>query len=244
MEVIPAIDLRDGRCVRLLQGKFDQETVYSNDPVEVARRWEAEGAPRIHVVDLDGARAGAPQNLAIVAKIAAAVRIPIQMGGGVRSLEIAHTVLGAGVQRVIIGTSAALDPTIALEVFGSLGDRSILGVDARDGFVAVRGWEEVTGEKAIDFAGRMVALGAPRVIYTDISRDGMLQGVNVGAVADMVEAAGVPVIASGGVTTLHDIEALVSLNLPGLEGVITGKALYAGSLTLAEALAAAWSSAI
>jgi phosphoribosylformimino-5-aminoimidazole carboxamide ribotide isomerase len=239
MEIIPAIDMKEGRCVRLLQGRFDQETVYSNDPVEVARKWEAEGAPRIHLVDLDGARSGAPQNLAVVEKIAAAVRVPLQLGGGIRSLTVARMVIEAGVGRVIIGTSAALDSAIAEEIFGALGDQAILGVDARDGYVAIKGWEEVTNEKAIEFAQRMVALGAARIIYTDISRDGMLQGVNLPAMAEMTKAVPVPVIASGGVTTVQDIKDLVGVNLPGLEGVITGKALYSGSLTLAEALDAA-----
>ena len=239
MEIIPAIDMKEGRCVRLLQGRFDQETVYSNDPVEVARKWEAEGAPRIHLVDLDGARSGAPQNLAVVEKIAAAVRVPLQLGGGIRSLALARSVIGAGVGRVIIGTSAALDSALAEEMFGALGEKAILGVDARDGYVAVKGWEEVTNEKAIEFAKRMVALGAARIIYTDISRDGMLQGVNLPAMTEMTKAVPVPVIASGGVTTVKDIKDLVGANLPGLEGVITGKALYTGSLTLAEALSAA-----
>jgi phosphoribosylformimino-5-aminoimidazole carboxamide ribotide isomerase len=239
LEIIPAIDMKEGRCVRLLQGRFDQETVYSNDPVEVARKWEAEGAPRIHLVDLDGARSGVSQNLAVVEKIAAAVRVPLQLGGGIRSLAVAMSVIEVGVGRVIIGTSAALDNTIAEEIFSSLGEQAILGVDARDGYVAVKGWEEVTSEKAIEFARRMVALGAARIIYTDISRDGMLQGVNLAAMAEMTRAVPIPVIASGGVTTVQDIKDLVSANLPGLEGVITGKALYSGSLTLAEALAVA-----
>lgn len=239
MEIIPAIDIRGGRCVRLLQGKFDQETVYAADPVEVARRWESEGARRIHVVDLDGARSGAPQNLSIVEKIAAAVSVPLQLGGGIRSLAVAQSALAAGVQRVIIGTSAALDNSIAEDIFGSLGDSSIVGIDAREGYVAIRGWEEITSERAYDFAKRMVGLGAARIIFTDISRDGMLQGVNLKAMAEMVDSVTVPVIASGGVTKVQDIADLVSLNLPRLEGVITGKALYSGSLTLAEAIAAA-----
>lgn len=239
LEIIPAIDIRNGRCVRLPQGRFDQETVYSDDPVEVARRWEAEGAPRLHIVDLDGARAGSPQNLAIVEKIAAAIRVPVQLGGGIRSLEIARSALDEGVGRVIIGTSAALDAAIAEEIFRSLGEQAIVGIDARDGYVAVRGWEEITTEKAVDFAKRMVSLGAVRIIYTDISRDGMLRGVNLPAMVEMTQAVSVPVIASGGVTTVQDIKDLVSANLPRLEGVITGKALYTGSLSLADALAAA-----
>ncbi|MDO8682798.1 MAG: 1-(5-phosphoribosyl)-5-[(5-phosphoribosylamino)methylideneamino]imidazole-4-carboxamide isomerase [Armatimonadota bacterium] len=239
MEIIPAIDIKEGRCVRLLQGKFDQETVYSNDPVEMAKRWESEGAPRIHVVDLDGARSGVPQNLAIVEKIAANVHIPLQLGGGIRNLSVAKSALEVGVQRVIIGTSAALDTALAEDMFGALGEQAILGVDAKDGYVAVKGWEQTTTEKAIDFAKRMTGLGARRIIYTDISRDGMLQGVNLQAMADMTNAVTVPVIASGGVTNVKDIRDLMSLSLPRLEGVIIGKALYSGSITLADALAAA-----
>ena len=238
MEIIPAVDIKGGRCVRLLQGRFDKETVYSEDPVEMARRWEAGGAPRLHVVDLDGARTGEPQNLPVVERIAKAVKIPIQAGGGIRSLAAANLALDAGAQRVVIGTSAALDSDLATEILRALGDRAILGIDARDGYVAVRGWAEVTGEKATDFAKRMASLGAVRIIFTDISKDGMLQGMSLDAIAEIADAVSLPVIASGGVTSIDDIKAVVALNRSNIEGVITGKALYAGALTLADALAA------
>ena len=239
MEIIPAIDIRGGRCVRLLQGRFDKETVYSEDPVEMARRWEAGGAPRLHVVDLDGARTGEPHNIKVVEQIAKAVSIPIQVGGGIRSPAAAKLALEAGAQRVVIGTSAALHSELAFKMLDALRDSAIVGIDARDGYVAVHGWAEVTGEKAVDFAKRMVSFGAARIIFTDISKDGMLQGVSLSAVAEMADAVTLPIIASGGVTTVDDINALVALNRPNVEGVITGKALYAGTLTLSDALAAA-----
>lgn len=239
MEIIPAIDLLDGKCVRLTQGKFDQVTVFSDDPVEMARRWEAEGAARLHLVDLNGSRVGAPQEARTVEAIASAVGIPVQLGGGIRTLDSARTMLDAGVQRVIVGTSAAVDTELAQALFAELGDRVILGVDAKGGLVAIKGWEETTSEGAIEFARRMQALGARRVIYTDVSRDGMLKGANVEAMRQMAQALEIPVIASGGVSTVEDIRQLKQIG-HGLEGAILGKALYTGSLTLAEALEAAW----
>lgn len=242
MEIIPAIDIMNGKCVRLVQGKFDQATVFSDDPVQMARRWEDEGASRLHLVDLNGSRLGAPQEIETIKRIVAAVRIPVQLGGGIRTLEIARMVLDIGVDRVIIGTSAALDADLAAQFFDELGEHAVLGVDARDGKVAVKGWEEVTGEDAIEFARRMSLLGARRLIYTDISRDGMLKGANVPAMKRMAESVNIPVIASGGVSTLEDIWKLKALASVGLEGAILGKALYAGTLTLREAIAAAGSS--
>ncbi len=236
VEIIPAIDMLDGKCVRLSQGRFDQVTVFADDPVDMARRWVSEGARRLHLVDLNGSRVGAPQELETIKRIAKAVDVPLQLGGGIRSVEIAREVLEAGVERVIIGTSAALDPALAEDVFAQLGDRAILGVDARDGYVAVKGWEETTSEEAIEFARRMQGLGARRVIYTDISRDGMLQGANVAAMKRMAESLNIPVIASGGVSTIQDIRALKLLEDSGVEGAILGKALYTGDITMAEAL--------
>jgi phosphoribosylformimino-5-aminoimidazole carboxamide ribotide isomerase len=239
LEIIPAIDIKEGRCVRLLQGDFDHETVYSEDPVEMALRWESGGAPRLHVVDLDGARTGEPHNIKLVERIAKAVKIPIQVGGGIRSMAVVRAALEAGAQRVVIGTSAALHSELAVEMLDALRDRAIVGIDARDGYVAIRGWAEVTGEKAADFAKRMESLGAPRIVFTDISKDGMLQGISLDATAEIADAVNLPVIASGGVTNVEDIKALVALNRSNIEGVITGKALYAGTLTLSDALAAA-----
>ncbi len=242
MEIIPAIDIINGKCVRLVQGKFDQATVFSDDPVQMALRWEDEGAPRLHLVDLNGSRFGSPQEIETVKRIVAAVRIPVQLGGGIRTLETARLLLDLGVDRVIIGTSAALDADLAAQFFGELGERAVLGVDARNGMVAVKGWEEITNEDAIEFAQRMSSIGARRLIYTDISRDGTLQGANIPAMKRMAESVDIPVIASGGVSTLEDIRKLSELASIGLEGAILGKALYAGTLTLREALAAASSS--
>jgi len=237
VEIIPAIDILDGKCVRLIQGDFDERTVFADDPVEMARRWADEGASRLHIVDLEGSRAGAPQETEVIAKVARAVDIPIELGGGIRTLEIARKMLDVGVGRVIIGTSAALDSRIAESVFGELADQAVLGVDAKDGFVAVKGWEETTRENAVDFAIRMQAIGARRVVYTDISRDGMLEGVNIPAVRRMAEALDIPVIASGGVSTLEDIKNLKDIQSIGVEGAILGKALYTGDLKLPEVLA-------
>lgn len=239
MEIIPAIDMMDGKCVRLVQGKFDQSTVFSDDPVDAAKRWADEGAKRLHLVDLNGSRMGAPQEIETIQRIIAAVNVPVQLGGGIRTLDTAMRVLEMGVGRVIIGTSAALDTPAAEAIFQQLGDRAVLGVDARDGYVAVKGWAEVTRQTAVEFARRMRDLGARRVIYTDISRDGMLQGVNATAMKEMAEALDIPVIASGGVSTIEDIRTLKALECVGIEGVIVGKALYTGDLALADAIAIA-----
>lgn len=239
MEIIPAIDIIDGRCVRLVQGRFDQETVFSDNPVEMAQKWVDQGATRLHVVDLDGARMGSTLNLKVIEKIIKKVKIPVQTGGGIRTLDTAQKVIAVGVDRVIVGTSAALDNDKAEEMFGELGEHAILGVDALNGYVAVRGWQARTEEKAVDFAKRMLALGVKRIIFTDISRDGMLTGVNVHAMERMVKAVDVPVIASGGVGSLQDIKRLMPLTKKGLEGVILGKALYTGAVTLPDVIAEA-----
>jgi len=238
-EIIPAIDMMDGKCVRLAQGKFDQATVFSDDPAEMAKRWADAGARRLHLVDLNGSRMGAPQETETISRIIATVDIPVQLGGGIRNLEIARRMIGIGVDRVIIGTSAALDSSLAQTIFHELGDRAILGVDAKDGCVAVRGWEETISENAIDFARRMQSLGARRVIYTDISRDGMMRGANIEAMRRMAESLDIPIIASGGVSTIADITNLAVLASHGIEGAILGKALYTGALSLPEALEAA-----
>lgn len=238
-QILPAIDMMDGRCVRLVQGKFDQATVFADDPVEMAKRWADGGAKWLHLVDLNGSRMGAPQETDTVKRIRSAVDIPIQLGGGIRNLEIARRMIDIGVTRVIIGTSAALDSDLALNIFQELGDQAVLGVDARDSKVAVRGWEETTGEGAIDFALRMQGLGAKRVIYTDISRDGMMQGANIDAMKRMAQALDIPVIASGGVSALDDITNLADLHHIGIEGAILGKALYTGAVSLKAALEAA-----
>ena len=179
MEVIPAVDIRNGKCVRLLQGKFDQETVFADDPVEMALHWELLGAQRLHVVDLDGAKTGEPQNLDVIGRIAAALEIPVQMGGGIRTIETAWQVIGLGVGRVVIGTSAVLDRDFAKAMFQELGEQVALGLDAHGGFVATHGWQETSKLRAVEFARDMERLGARRIIHTDISRDGMLEGVNL-----------------------------------------------------------------
>ena len=235
MELIPAIDMMDGKCVRLSQGKFDQVTVFADDPAEMAKRWADEGATRLHLVDLNGSRAGAPQETEAIKRIIKSVDIPVELGGGIRSLEIARQMLDLGVGRVIIGTSAAKDTQLAEAIFTQLGDQAVLGVDAKDGYVAISGWEQLTNETAIEFSIRMQKLGAKRIIYTDISRDGMLRGVNIPAMKAMAESLNIPVIASGGVTSVEDIKNLVKLECIGIEGAILGKALYTGDLIFSEA---------
>jgi phosphoribosylformimino-5-aminoimidazole carboxamide ribotide isomerase len=241
----PAIDLKGGKCVRLVQGRFDDVTTYSDDPILVAQRWKSEGAQWLHLVDLDGARLGAPDahNRQVVAQIVADTGLPVQFGGGVRSLEAVEALLALGVARVVVGTAAARDPALAKELFARYGERVAVGVDARDGIVAVQGWQEHIGEQAVSYVARMAESGARRFIFTDIARDGMLTGVNLVALAQVAAAApSLPVIASGGVTTVADIVALNELraaNAPNIEGVIIGKALYAGSVQLSEALARA-----
>ena len=236
-ELIPAIDIRGGKCVRLLQGDYDRETVFGEDPVEMARRWEGEGATRLHVVDLDAAKSGEPVNLEIVRRIAAALSIPVQMGGGVRSREAVLRTLDAGVQRAIIGTAAAADPETARALFGEFGERLILGVDAKDGKVAVAGWRETTSWDVVDLAREMAAAGARRLIFTDIATDGMGTGPSLDSTRRLAEALEIPVIASGGVGSLEDVLQVSRLAAAGVEGVIVGKAIYTGAVRVPEALA-------
>lgn len=238
MQIIPAVDIRDGRCVRLLQGDFDKETVFAEDPVEMALHWESLGAERLHVVDLDGAMTGIPQNLDIIATIVKTLSIPVQMGGGIRTAKIAGRVLDLGVARVIVGTSAALDSKLTKHLFDAFGDKVILGLDARDGWVAIHGWRETIDRRAVDFAREMESIGARRIIHTDIGRDGLLAGVNIEAMGSMASAVDIPVIASGGVTSIEDIHNLKKLEPLGIEGVIAGKALYINSISLPEAIEA------
>jgi phosphoribosylformimino-5-aminoimidazole carboxamide ribotide isomerase len=237
-EVIPAIDIRGGRCVRLFQGDYAQETVFGEDPVEMARRWEGEGARRLHVVDLDAARTGEPVNLAVVGRIAAALAIPVQMGGGVRDGAGVRRALEAGVERAILGTAAAETPEAAAALFAEFGERLVLGLDARDGRVAVAGWRETTAWSAVDLARQLAAAGARRVIYTDIATDGTGRGPSLVSTRALAEALDIPVIASGGVGTLDHIRAVAGLEGAGVEGVIVGKALYTGAVSLRDALAA------
>ena len=233
MEVIPAIDLKDGRCVRLLQGDFDKETVFSTDPAAVARRWQEAGAPRIHVVDLQGAASGHAHNSEAVARILEAVDIPIQLGGGVRNMESLECWLARGVQRVVLGTAAVEDPDFLTEACSKFGDAVIVGIDARDGKVSASGWTRTTEVDAISFIERVGELGARRIIYTDIATDGMLKGPNLASVRQITSRTALPIIASGGVSTN---DHLLSLKTLGVEGTIIGRALYTGDLDLREAI--------
>ncbi|MBP2641227.1 MAG: hisA [Firmicutes bacterium] len=236
MIIFPAIDLRGGKCVRLTEGRFDQETIFSEYPADMARRWQNEGAEYLHVVDLDGALAGGSRNLSVVRDIVAAVAIPVQLGGGIRTLENIEQVLSAGVARVILGSVAVRNPQLVTEACRLYGDRIVVGIDARDGQVAVDGWGISGGVNAGELAVRMAAAGVKRIIYTDISRDGTLSGVNVAATVELAEKAGIPVIASGGVSSIKDIVDLVAVSDKGIEGVIVGKAIYTGALSLSEAI--------
>ena len=239
MIIFPAIDLRKGRCVRLIRGDVRDETVYSENPVSMAKHWQGRGAQWLHVVDLDGALEGAPRNHELIFAIVKALKIPVQVGGGVRDFETLKRLIDKGVRRVILGTSAAHDEKFLGKAVEKYGDRIVVGVDAKDGAVALKGWVETSRLKAVDFACRMQSLGVGTIIYTDIKKDGMLAGPNVTACRDMVHALKIPVIASGGVTTLRDIERLRRLEPRGLAGAIVGKALYSGALDLKAAIAAA-----
>jgi phosphoribosylformimino-5-aminoimidazole carboxamide ribotide isomerase len=232
-EVIPAIDLRGGRCVRLFQGDYAQETVFGDDPEAMARRWEREGARRLHVVDLDGARAGAPLQLEVVRRITASVTVPVQVSGGLRDREAVVAALAAGAQRAIIGT-AALNGELARELCREFGDQLVIGIDARGGRVAVRGWLEESGREALELARDLEAAGAPRIIFTDIGRDGTLSGPALEATRDLVQALSIPVIASGGIGSPDDVRAVAALAPLGVEGVIIGRALYIGAVNLSE----------
>jgi len=236
LEIIPAIDLRGGKCVRLYQGDYARQQVFSDNPVATALRWQEEGAPRLHVVDLDGAASGDPANLDAIHRIVAAVNVPVQVGGGVRSVKMAATLLDAGVGRVVFGTLAVEQPEVVRDAVQELGAaRVIVGVDARDGKVAVRGWKEQSSVDALDLLTRMESLGARAFIYTDIARDGTLTEPNYQAVGQVVARTGAEVIASGGVSRVEHIARLAEL---GVAGCIIGRALYTGDLNLADALAA------
>ncbi len=236
MLIIPAIDLKDGHCVRLRQGEMDQSTVYGNDPVAMARRWIEAGARRLHLVDLNGAFAGQPVNGEAVTAIARAFpELPVQIGGGIRDLATIEHYLDAGVDFVIIGTKAVKEPAFVAEACRAFPGHVIVGLDAKDGRVATDGWAEVSDVLATELARRFEQEGVSAIVYTDISRDGMMQGVNVEATVAMADASGIPVIASGGITNLDDIRALQAVADHGILGAITGRAIYEGSLDLAEA---------
>ncbi|MBP2634533.1 MAG: hisA [Firmicutes bacterium] len=237
MIIFPAIDIRGGRCVRLTEGRFDKETVFADNPADMALKWAAAGAEYLHVVDLDGALAGKSVNLEVVSIIVKSVNIPVQLGGGIRTLDNIEQVLSAGVSRVILGSIAVRNPELVREACRKFGNKIVVGIDARDGQAAVDGWEVSGGVGAEELAKKMAEAGVSRIIYTDISRDGTLQGVNVAATASLAKAAGIPVIASGGVKSLDDITALKAANTDGgIEGVIVGKAIYTGAVDVAAAI--------
>jgi phosphoribosylformimino-5-aminoimidazole carboxamide ribotide isomerase len=241
MEILPAIDLRGGRCVRLRQGDYAQETIFSDDPAEMARRWESEGATRLHLVDLDGAKAGRPVNVDSIRSIVKAIKIPCELGGGLRDEESLRLVLEEiGVERAIIGTQALKQPEWFQQMTKRFPGRMALGLDARNGFVATAGWLDVSQTSAIELARQFVSFDVAAVIYTNIANDGMMQGVDEGTIQDMLTLAGLglPVIASGGVTTLKDIERLtaVAKQEPRLIGAIVGRAIYEGTIAVADAV--------
>ena len=237
MEVIPAIDLRLGLCVRLFQGDYQQETVFSDEPVSVALAWQEQGAPRLHLVDLDGAAGGVPVNLEVITSIIHNLTIPVQIGGGIRDLATAESLLSAGADRVVIGTAAVENPSLVEDLCQKHGSqRVVIAVDAKDGLVAIKGWLESTEVKAQDLVEQMALLGVRRILYTDISRDGTLTEPNFEANADLVRTTDMAVLASGGIATLDHVRRLVDT---GAEGAILGRALYTEAFSLREAIAAA-----
>jgi phosphoribosylformimino-5-aminoimidazole carboxamide ribotide isomerase len=239
MLIIPAIDLKEGRCVRLQRGVMSTATIYSDNPAFTARRWEAEGAQWLHVVDLDGAFAKKPKNLAAIAAIVDSVDIPVQVGGGVRTLETLATYIDIGVERVVMGTAAHSNPEILVQACQAFPGKVVLGIDSRKGRVAIEGWSQTTEVGSGDLAARFESLALAAIVYTDISRDGMQTGPNVEATRQLALAVKTPVIASGGVGNLDHIRALLPLEQDGVVGVIVGRALYSGSVVLKEAIALA-----
>ena len=236
MLLIPAIDLKDGKCVRLRQGRMEDSTVFSDDPLAMAARWVEAGARRLHLVDLNGAFAGQPVNAQVIRRIAAAFPdLPIQVGGGIRDEQTVETYLDAGVQFVIIGTKAVQDPRFINDLCLEFPGHVIVGLDAKDGRVAVNGWSKLSKHDVVDLAQIFERYGVEAIVYTDISRDGMMQGVNVAATVRLAQAVAIPVIASGGVSTLDDVRALCAVEQEGIMGAIIGRALYEGGIDLAAA---------
>lgn len=234
MLVIPAIDLKEGSCVRLVQGRKEAVTVYSNYPAVTAKRWESCGAKLLHIVDLDGAFSGNQKNMDAILKIRKSVKMTLQVGGGIRNIGNLINLFSAGIDRVIIGTAAIEDPEFLVQACKQYPGRVLIGIDAKDGMVAIKGWEEVTSVHAYELAKRLEMVGIGGIIYTDIKRDGMLTGPNIEAVREMVNHVMVPVIASGGIASMEDIKNLIQIKK--LWGMITGKAIYSGALDLKEAI--------
>ena len=236
MLIIPAIDVKAGQCVRLYQGEMDQSTIYSDDPVAMAQHWQNAGAERLHVVDLDGAVSGAGVNTAVIGRICQALTIPVQVGGGLRSVEAVKRMFDLGVQRAILGTVAYRQPEIVAAACQCFPTQITVGIDARAGKVAVQGWTEATALEAVDLAKQCEAMGASEIVYTDIARDGTEQGVNIEATSTLAQALSIPVIASGGVASIRDIERLRPFESDGIQAVIIGRAIYTGAVDLAEAI--------
>lgn len=238
MEVIPAIDLLEGRCVRLYQGDYAQSEVFNENPVAVAQQWVSQGATRLHLVDLDGAKVGHPVNQTAIEAIVRAVDVPVQVGGGLRDQASVANLLDLGVQRVILGTIAVEQPALVEELCRVFPDQIVVGIDARNGKVATRGWLETSEVEAVSLAQQMAQFGVAAIIYTDIHRDGTLQGPNRSALRELAEAVTVPVIASGGMSSVSDLLGLLSLEPVGVTGAIVGRALYTGKISLKEAIRA------
>ena len=239
MIIYPAIDIRGGRCVRLTEGRFDAETVFADDPAEMALKWAGMGAEFLHLVDLDGALAGEGKNVPVIERILQSVSIPVQLGGGIRNLETIEKLLSLGVTRLILGSAAVKNPQLVEEACKKYPGHIAVGIDAKNGDVAIEGWGKGSGVAATELAKKMAAYGVETIIYTDISRDGMLSGVNVEATAALARACGVPIIASGGVASLEDIRRVKAVEADGVQGCIIGKAIYTGAVDLKAALALA-----
>ena len=237
MIILPAIDLKEGRCVRLEQGLMDRDTVYNDDPAAQALMWQEQGGEYLHIVDLDGAFAGVPKNKTAIKSIVETIDIPSELGGGIRDLETIEAYLDLGINRVILGTVAKENPELVKEACRKFPGQIVVGIDAKDGLVAVRGWADVTEKLATEMAREMEGFGVEAIIYTDISRDGMMQGPNIEATRALAESISIPVIASGGLSTLDDIRCLLAIESSGVTGVITGKAIYSGAIDLREAVA-------
>lgn len=238
MILFPAIDIRNDRCVRLTKGDFAKETVFADDPSKMAKKWNSLGGEYLHVVDLDGALAGKSENILAIKKIIENVNTPVQVGGGIRTIENIDMLLGLGVSRVILGSVAAKNSEIVKEACRKFGEKIVVGIDAKNGEVAVEGWGVSAGISAVELAKKMADVGVARIIFTDIARDGMLSGVNVSATANLAEKSGIKIIASGGVSSLNDLIELKKYESKGIEGAIIGKAIYTGAIDLKEALTA------
>ena len=244
MLIIPAIDIKEGKCVRLREGQFSDMEIFSDDPIKIAVKWADKGAKMLHIVDLDGARYGKLTHISLVEKIIKKIAIPVQVGGGIRNYQEVKNLINLGASRVILGTILWKDKTLAKKLFEDFSEKIIAGIDARGGYVAIEGWQKITPVDALDFAEKMEKLGAKRIIYTDIKRDGTLKGPNISNIEKMVKKVNIPLICSGGIASLGDIKKLMGFETKGLEGVILGKALYRGTILLEDVLKIAQSKII